>query len=145
MASAIYDPLSRIDLPAPRHAVESDEEDDSDDYEAEGDDAVVAPPRVTISPEAVPTVRGLHTLVLIDQLGESMAQRLQLTESARIECEVGQGTIGGKLQIGAVASTSLNGATTTVLLLSPGSSLRADVGRLSLAVRAVLAEVRPSR
>lgn len=137
MASAIYDPLSRIDLPAPRHDVQSDDETDSEDEQG------AAGQSHTDAGQVVFSAQHLHakpTLVLVDQVGEGIAQHLRIPEQASVHWE--DIKRGHSRQIASLGQFP-NG--TTVVLLSPGSYLRADLSRLSAVIREIIVQLRPTK
>ncbi|CAO1612767.1 unnamed protein product [Sympodiomycopsis kandeliae] len=132
--SAIYDPLSRADLPAPRHAIESDDEDFSDDADEEKDLQEQAPSsEVIFSTTSLDQFQGKNVVVLVDQVGEAVADQLELTEIASVSV--------AQKQIASLAQCD----DAVVMLLSPGSSLRGDLSRLTLIIRSVLLQIKPAR
>lgn len=132
-SAAIYDPLSRIDLPAPRHAVESEDEDEDDFSDEDEEESSNSSARVSFS-TSIQQYVNRPVIALFDQVGEAITSYIGATEDVKI-------LYNSTKQIGALATHGES----TLLLLAPGSTIRHNLSLLSRIARQVLVELKPER
>ncbi|CAO1614514.1 unnamed protein product [Parajaminaea phylloscopi] len=148
--SSIYDPLNRIDLPPPRHAVESDSEsdfdDDDDDDIPRNADALSSSYRSHVSLETVGDGTGIQhalgkpTLFLVGQAGEGLATHLAVCaeERARLMWHDRQ-------QASVACTTPGNVAdAVVVVVLYPSTTLQRQPLQLVALVDQLMSELKPT-
>lgn len=138
MSSSIYDPLSRVDLPPSRHAVESDSESDSSDDDLEAVEQVAdSEPAslLTFEPSGkLSALQGQRTVVFLDQVGEAIAGQLVGSEQASVSWK-------GRQQ----GSFAAGPDEWLYVLLYPASTLESRTEELALFARQLLATLSPTR
>lgn len=136
--SHIYDPLSRIDVPPPRHDVESDSEEDYSDEEDElltsAGEGSASASHLSFSPAALPNKTGAEAVtILVGQAGEGVAKAQGFTEEGRIDWK-------GR-QVGSWAAQEEG----TCILLYPGSAVTENISELAELVKTLLKKVAAKR
>lgn len=136
--SHIYDPLSRVDVPPPRHDVESDSEEeyseDEDELLTSAGESSASASFLSFSPAPLPNNAGRQAYtILVGQAGEGVATAQGFKEEGRIDWKGRQ-----------VGSWAAQGEETCVLLY-PGSAVSENIPELAELVKTLLEKLEGNR